>query len=292
MYIWGRGDSHQLGTGEIADVHVPHKVSNTLNYQRICSVSCGDKHSLAYCESGELYAWGSGEHGALGRGNTSLVPIPQPVSALSGTQINSISCGEAFSAAITGTGDLYMWGANDCGQLGIDSDKSSISSPVKVEMIPSSSSFTSASDPDTVSSSLRVALRNHWGTYRPGVILQCATHLKLWGAVALIHELSGDLRHSFATRLLGVSDQCLRTGADECEEVLKLVEEDLPRFTSKENSLDCTTLLLYLLSYWEKRDLPLQRVAEFISKHMKELAYPLAQLLMLLHQMMMFVYGL
>lgn len=46
-------------------------------------------------------------------------PTPAPVLGLEGLNIVNIACGQNDAAAITGQGELYMWGPNNHGQLGL-----------------------------------------------------------------------------------------------------------------------------------------------------------------------------
>ena len=43
---------------------------------------------------------------------------PTLITALSGKQISHISCGNTYSAAITGSGELFTWGRGNYGRLG------------------------------------------------------------------------------------------------------------------------------------------------------------------------------
>lgn len=88
-----------------------------LNGQRITDIAMGYSHSAAITEDGYLYTWGSNDKGQLGDGTTtsSSTPILIP---LDGKKAVSVSAGTEFTAAITEDGSLYMWGANDRGQLG------------------------------------------------------------------------------------------------------------------------------------------------------------------------------
>lgn len=40
------------------------------------------------------------------------------IKLLSGKQVTQISCGSTYSAAITGSGELYTWGRGNYGRLG------------------------------------------------------------------------------------------------------------------------------------------------------------------------------
>lgn len=57
--------------------------------------------------------------GQLGHGSIDSVDYPQEVQALGGVRIVQIACGGWHSCALSESGDLYVWGWNECGQLGL-----------------------------------------------------------------------------------------------------------------------------------------------------------------------------
>ncbi|TYZ61043.1 hypothetical protein PybrP1_012132 [[Pythium] brassicae (nom. inval.)] len=92
--------------------------------------------SVGLAGFGHLYAWGYGQNGRLGLGDTEndevfetgfdgarqisyqFVSTPEPVAALFDKQVTFISCGEEHSAAVTSEGKLYCWGCGRDGKLG------------------------------------------------------------------------------------------------------------------------------------------------------------------------------
>jgi alpha-tubulin suppressor-like RCC1 family protein len=92
--------------------------------ERIVQVACGQQHTLFLGEAGTLYATGHGGYGILGTGDSADEQLPVEVTALKttlleGEKVKKISCGGSFSAFITDAGNLYVWGRNDFGQLGL-----------------------------------------------------------------------------------------------------------------------------------------------------------------------------
>ncbi|KAL2093614.1 hypothetical protein ACEWY4_010926 [Coilia grayii] len=85
------------------------------------SLALGSGHAVLLCATGTIYTWGNGSHGQLGHG--SLVPEEEPrvVEALWGVPLRSVAAGGWHSACIGEGGDLYMWGWNESGQLGLPS---------------------------------------------------------------------------------------------------------------------------------------------------------------------------
>ncbi|XP_031421009.1 RCC1 domain-containing protein 1 [Clupea harengus] len=88
---------------------------------RAVSLALGTDHALLLCANGTVYTWGSGSHGQLGHG--SLVPEKEPraVEALWGLPFRAVAAGGWHSACISEGRDLYMWGWNESGQLGLPS---------------------------------------------------------------------------------------------------------------------------------------------------------------------------
>lgn len=76
-------------------------------------------------EHGQVFTWGYGLLGAGPNAQQSKVPIhlPEVLFGKNDFQPNStvmdVTCGLFYAAAVTNTGDLYTWGRNKCGCLGL-----------------------------------------------------------------------------------------------------------------------------------------------------------------------------
>ncbi|XP_017778444.1 PREDICTED: probable E3 ubiquitin-protein ligase HERC4 isoform X2 [Nicrophorus vespilloides] len=117
LYSCGNNDYGQLGHGQPRKR--PQEVSGLENYE-IVSVACGSSHSMALNQWGEVFSWGSDSYGQLGHtlGQTPQMH-PKIIKALATFNIVQIACGYRHSIALTNSGDILTWGANDYGQLGI-----------------------------------------------------------------------------------------------------------------------------------------------------------------------------
>ncbi|CAI2178449.1 6656_t:CDS:2 [Funneliformis geosporum] len=90
------------------------------------NVVCGENHCLALTKDGEVYSWGSGRFGQLGHGElTDLSEKPTVIEFFQGLRVKKISCGGWHSAVITDSGDLYTFGWNHFGRLGISFEEGS-----------------------------------------------------------------------------------------------------------------------------------------------------------------------
>ncbi|KAL8097971.1 PH, RCC1 and FYVE domains-containing protein 1-like [Apium graveolens] len=135
IYSWGEGSGGRLGHGVDADVPNPKFISALCELE-IKSVSCGENHTIAITESGDLYTWGDGIHscGLLGHGNDFSQWIPKRVSHVEGIHVSVISCGPWHSAVVTETGLLLTFGDGTFGALG-HGDRCSTNIPREVEAL-------------------------------------------------------------------------------------------------------------------------------------------------------------
>mmetsp|Transcript_24017 Transcript_24017/g.42635 ORF Transcript_24017/g.42635 Transcript_24017/m.42635 type:complete len:850 (+) Transcript_24017:12-2561(+) len=122
LYSWGRGFEGQLGIREDVLAASTPKYIDAFRRKKVEAIACGYTHSLAICE-GRIYSWGEGRSGQLGTGKTRQRNVPQVVDVIGedNAQETLVSCsaGFAHSIAMTAQGDLYSWGLNNYGQLGV-----------------------------------------------------------------------------------------------------------------------------------------------------------------------------
>jgi len=99
---------------------------------------CGANHSLAVDQWGSVFSWGSDESGQLGhnQGNTTL-RVPRLIKSLGTMKVTAVAAGLYHSAALTAGGQLYTWGANAKGQLGLGKNTDMVFSPTLVESLAS-----------------------------------------------------------------------------------------------------------------------------------------------------------
>ena len=118
--LGGDGDDDGEGAGEGGSPRKMTLASKTalMNALRCASVACGGSHTLGSLRSGAVCSWGAG--GAqLGQGAIADdVPLPQKIGSLSG--VRAVATGAAHSMAVTAQGQLWAWGHNGEGQLGIE----------------------------------------------------------------------------------------------------------------------------------------------------------------------------
>ncbi|BDR52133.1 hypothetical protein KIM372_00400 [Bombiscardovia nodaiensis] len=127
VYIWGATRSNRA-------VNEPTPFSYTLPAgEHITQLSAGNGHFLALSSGGQVYAWGDNDRGQLGDGTFNDSSNFQLVHTPAGVGFKAIAAGELHSTALTTTGDLYTWGANQYGELG-DGSTTDRSTPVMVSV--------------------------------------------------------------------------------------------------------------------------------------------------------------
>ncbi len=71
----------------------------------------GRKHAAAITATGALFTWGEGRGGKLGLGHDQDQPVPLRVRhGLEGQVAVAVACGDDCTAALTESGELFMWG--------------------------------------------------------------------------------------------------------------------------------------------------------------------------------------
>ena len=71
VYTWGDGFCGQLGHGDKSPQPAPVQVTKgDLEDEAVCQISCGARHTIAVTEDGEVFTWGLGHYGVLGRSYT------------------------------------------------------------------------------------------------------------------------------------------------------------------------------------------------------------------------------
>ncbi|XP_030261753.1 probable E3 ubiquitin-protein ligase HERC6 [Sparus aurata] len=124
----GHNSQGQLGRKRYKDGRTLARVEGLGD---VVSMACGQNHSLAVCASGHVFSWGAEDDGQLGLEEHLLckchkprrVPTPMPIPVI------QVACGNSHSLALTKGGDVYSWGLNSHGQLGLGKEVSLLYTP-------------------------------------------------------------------------------------------------------------------------------------------------------------------
>ncbi|EQC32667.1 hypothetical protein SDRG_09643 [Saprolegnia diclina VS20] len=122
VYCWGKQGEGQCGLGYAnQDQCAPVRVDALAPYE-IVQVACGYTHTLALSLQGDVFSWGLGEYGQLGKGSV-YQPVPEFVdmSHCMGPpdQVQTVYCGAFHSVATTTQNVMLAWGLNMYGACGL-----------------------------------------------------------------------------------------------------------------------------------------------------------------------------
>lgn len=132
VYTWGHNGYCELGNGAGNPLLQPTVVTIPVSNNKIIAVACGSHHSLALSINGEVFSWGQNKFGQTGSNLTTNQCYPRKVNnALTGKFAVSICCSHSSSFAVMNTGEVYGWGYNGNGQLGIGSTANQLS-PIRI----------------------------------------------------------------------------------------------------------------------------------------------------------------
>lgn len=108
--------------GNIAGNDKQYRVFRELQTISVCQVTCGAAHTIVLSTVGSVWAWGANNHGQCGVASSkSAVHAPTQVWQSSNFQPQCVAIASGYwhVLAVTATNDVYAWGDNRCGQLGI-----------------------------------------------------------------------------------------------------------------------------------------------------------------------------
>ncbi|XP_022363525.1 X-linked retinitis pigmentosa GTPase regulator [Enhydra lutris kenyoni] len=119
LYMFGSNNWGQLGLGSKSTINKPTCVK-ALKPEKVKFAACGRNHTLVSTEEGKVYAAGGNNEGQLGLGDTDERNSFHLISFFtSQRKIKQLSAGSNTSAALTEDGELFMWGDNSEGQIGL-----------------------------------------------------------------------------------------------------------------------------------------------------------------------------
>jgi hypothetical protein len=96
--------------------------SDSFGFKKVIAISCGARHSLALTECGVVFSWGSNRTGECGLRGQEFYTSPQEVIISEENKrilIKSIRCSRDQCLLLSTEGDIYAFGRNYEGELGV-----------------------------------------------------------------------------------------------------------------------------------------------------------------------------
>ncbi|XP_060677257.1 probable E3 ubiquitin-protein ligase HERC1 isoform X2 [Hemiscyllium ocellatum] len=121
MIVWsfGDGDYGKLGLGACTVKCCPQKIESLCN-KGVKKVACGTQFSVVLTKDGHVYTFGQERLIGLPDSMLRNHNRPQQVPALEAVFVEDIAVGSEHTLALCSTGDMYAWGCNAEGQLGLN----------------------------------------------------------------------------------------------------------------------------------------------------------------------------
>jgi len=114
-FCWGSNSRGQLGDGTTETRDRPVRVGTEV---RFAALSAGWSHTCGLATTGGVYCWGDNTLGSLGLGlPDEAYPLPASV-PLPGPAI-TVDAGGLHTCALLEGGEVYCWGDNATGQIGV-----------------------------------------------------------------------------------------------------------------------------------------------------------------------------
>ncbi|KFM29144.1 Ubiquitin-protein ligase E3A [Auxenochlorella protothecoides] len=121
VYTWGLNDCAQLGmsSGRGPTVDTPRRMELLVGWN-VRGMACGAAHTVAFTMQ-DVITWGANDRGQCGHGERAEPDWvkPRSIKMLHDLMITQVVCGAAHTLCVTGTSQVYAWGANSRGQLGL-----------------------------------------------------------------------------------------------------------------------------------------------------------------------------
>jgi mitogen-activated protein kinase kinase kinase 9 len=140
LYSWGFGKYGQIG-GKFLNYSLCPIKQSIDEREEIFLISAGESHSAILTLTPKLYMYGKNHFGQLGLANNHYIYNPTKLEFSEKIKISKVSCGGDHTLALSDDNNLYSWGLNAFGQLGLG-DFLARNLPVKVEIYSSGNNTT------------------------------------------------------------------------------------------------------------------------------------------------------
>ena len=164
VYIWGVYDNHLALNGIVSGMIPTPQIIDELSHLKIISIKRLKNTIIAIDEHGNAYSWGANLSGECGLNNVdSPITVPTKINIGDNEKISKMVNGENHVLALTTDGNLYGWGINRGGQLGLGHQDSYVSAPTKNSIIS------------------ELDIKSIHANYDQSAIITDSNHLYAWG---------------------------------------------------------------------------------------------------------------
>lgn len=117
IYTFGTNKHGQLGLSTSNNMETkPQRIEG---FNDIIQVACGREHTAFITKEGNIYTCGSNENGQLDLG-LQIHSSNKPLQIRGFNKVKQVACGMFHTAFITESGEVYTFGSNSDGELGLN----------------------------------------------------------------------------------------------------------------------------------------------------------------------------
>jgi alpha-tubulin suppressor-like RCC1 family protein len=187
---WGWAGLIGVDTDSSVPVQVPGLAADVIG------IAGGDDHTCALLSGGGVKCWGGNYWGGLGDGMAGINIVVAPVSAVGLTDVTAIWAGRGTSCARRDGGEIWCWGRNDDGQLGLGTESATVGVPTLAKELTGISVVAPASVHacGLAGGAVKCWGRNHLGQLGNGSLMNSVTPVEVSGlaqSASFIVETNG-----------------------------------------------------------------------------------------------------
>jgi alpha-tubulin suppressor-like RCC1 family protein len=121
VYCWGNNYNGQMGRGGDVDqaIHSISPINSNLQFSKLSHPNNGDTVCAITIDQNHLFCWGSNQDQIIIDNTSSNITTPTEIVIPGSGKIVNASVGLQHICALRASGDIYCWGNNSMGQLGI-----------------------------------------------------------------------------------------------------------------------------------------------------------------------------
>jgi len=197
VWAWGSNSYGQLGNGTSENNFTPVQVQG-LSGKTISAIAAGRYDTAALASDGTVWTCGRNSSHQLGDGTTTLRKTMGQVQGLDGVHIQAISVGKMHMAALDNSGNVWTWGSDTYGELGVGTTTFGITGTGTPEKVPGLTDFVAISTGDNSTAALDSAGKvwtwgyNNYGQLGNGTTADSNTPLQVGGLSGAVCIAAGE----------------------------------------------------------------------------------------------------
>ncbi len=134
VFAWGANNYGQLGIGSTTNSNIPIDITSFIPLdlgEQVILIETGAYHTMVVTNFNRIFGWGYNSDGRLGDGTfvhqKSPVLVAPSLILNENENITSLSLGGSFQFIMTSNHNIYAWGMNNYGYLGIGTNVNKLS---------------------------------------------------------------------------------------------------------------------------------------------------------------------